>query len=150
MGHLRQAGQVHTVASAPPAAFSAGGDGGRGSCSRSFCTQYHFDYQTVLCDEWLPSCDAASALPSRAALPPQFFPLKTVDFVRGSTSNVGTPDAGGLSAIRLARCACHSHASRCWPWVRCGSSRIGSAPCRSKTGPDRRGAARRDRPRSRP
>src|SRR5262249_56176169 len=101
-------------------------------------------------DEWLPSCDAASALPSRAALPPQFFPLKTVDFVRGSTSNVGTPDAGGLSAIRLARCACHSHASRCWPWVRCGSSRIGSAPCRSKTGPDRRGAARRDPPRSRP
>src|SRR5215813_1521122 len=65
-------------------------------------------------DEWLPSCDAASALPSRAALPPQFFPLKTVDFVRGSTSNVGTPDAGGLTAIRLARCACHSHASRCW------------------------------------
>ena len=34
LGHLRQAGQVHAVTSAPPAAFSADGEGGRKSPER--------------------------------------------------------------------------------------------------------------------
>src|SRR5262245_28909217 len=34
VGHLRQAGQVHAVAGAPPAAFSADGEGGRKSPER--------------------------------------------------------------------------------------------------------------------